>query len=135
MTSPKRILILGGGFGGLHVVRHLERHLRRSEADVTLVDRSNYSLFVQTVSCSCDIRTTMGPCRKFVDRRGELAALDDFLRARRVITLQYRRCPGHDDDDGATQAEADDEGAEVAAAQLQLSTGSVGSRARLCPGS
>ncbi len=40
-----RILILGGGFGGLHLVRHLERRLRRGEAEVTLVDRSNYSLF------------------------------------------------------------------------------------------
>ncbi|MGH2377969.1 MAG: NAD(P)/FAD-dependent oxidoreductase [Candidatus Limnocylindria bacterium] len=45
MASPKRILILGGGFAGLHLVRHLERRLRRGEADVTLVDRSNYSLF------------------------------------------------------------------------------------------
>jgi NADH dehydrogenase len=41
----KRVLILGGGFGGLHLVRHLERWLRRGEAEVTLVDRSNYSLF------------------------------------------------------------------------------------------
>ncbi len=41
----RRILILGGGFGGLHLVRHLERHVRRGEAEVTLVDRSNYSLF------------------------------------------------------------------------------------------
>src|SRR6266542_997940 len=45
MGSARRILILGGGFGGLHLVRHLERELRRGEADVTLVDRSNYSLF------------------------------------------------------------------------------------------
>jgi NADH dehydrogenase len=43
--APKRILILGGGFGGLHLVRHLEKRLRRGEAEVTLVDRSNYSLF------------------------------------------------------------------------------------------
>lgn len=43
--ARKRVLILGGGFGGLHLVRHLERRLRREEAEVTLVDRSNYSLF------------------------------------------------------------------------------------------
>lgn len=43
--AKKRILILGGGFAGLHLVRHLERRLKRGEADVTLVDRSNYSLF------------------------------------------------------------------------------------------
>jgi NADH dehydrogenase len=41
----KRIVIVGGGFGGLHLVRHLERRLKRGEADVTLVDRSNFSLF------------------------------------------------------------------------------------------
>ncbi|HEV8229519.1 MAG TPA: NAD(P)/FAD-dependent oxidoreductase [Candidatus Limnocylindria bacterium] len=41
----KRIVIVGGGFGGLHLVRHLESQLRRGEAEVTLVDRSNYSLF------------------------------------------------------------------------------------------
>jgi len=41
----KRILILGGGFAGLHLVRHLERRLRPGEAEVTLIDRSNYSLF------------------------------------------------------------------------------------------
>jgi NADH dehydrogenase len=41
----KRVVIVGGGFGGLHLVRHLESRLRRGEAEVTLVDRSNYSLF------------------------------------------------------------------------------------------
>jgi NADH dehydrogenase len=41
----KRIVIVGGGFAGLHLVRHLERRLRRGEAQVTLIDRSNYSLF------------------------------------------------------------------------------------------
>lgn len=41
----KRIVIVGGGFGGLHLVRHLEKRLMRGEADVTLIDRSNFSLF------------------------------------------------------------------------------------------
>ncbi|MDP9252119.1 MAG: NAD(P)/FAD-dependent oxidoreductase [Chloroflexota bacterium] len=41
----KRIVIVGGGFGGLHLVRHLEKQLKRGEAEVTLVDRSNFSLF------------------------------------------------------------------------------------------
>jgi NADH dehydrogenase len=41
----KRIVIVGGGFGGLHLVRHLEKRLKRGEADVTLIDRSNFSLF------------------------------------------------------------------------------------------
>ena len=45
MHTRTRVVILGGGFGGLHLVRHLEGRLARGEADVTLVDRSNYSLF------------------------------------------------------------------------------------------
>lgn len=45
MTARRRIVIVGGGFGGLHLVRHLEKRLRRGEAEVTLIDRSNFSLF------------------------------------------------------------------------------------------
>lgn len=41
----KRVVIVGGGFGGLHLVRHLEKRLRRGEAQVMLLDRQNYSLF------------------------------------------------------------------------------------------
>jgi len=43
--TAKRVVIVGGGFGGLHLVRHLEKRLARGEAEVTLIDRSNYSLF------------------------------------------------------------------------------------------
>jgi NADH dehydrogenase len=39
-TRP-RVVVVGGGFGGLHLVRGL----RRAPVDVTLVDRQNYSLF------------------------------------------------------------------------------------------
>jgi NADH dehydrogenase len=44
-VSTHRIVIVGGGFGGLHLVRHLERHLRPGEAEITVVDRNNYHLF------------------------------------------------------------------------------------------
>jgi NADH dehydrogenase len=45
LSSPKQIVVLGGGFAGLHLVRRLERRLRPGEAAVTLVDRQNYHLF------------------------------------------------------------------------------------------
>jgi NADH dehydrogenase len=45
LSPAKRIVVLGGGFAGLHLVRRLERRLRREEASVTLVDRQNYHLF------------------------------------------------------------------------------------------
>src|SRR5919204_3709761 len=45
MRRKKQIVILGGGFAGLHLMRHLEKRLRHGEAEVTLVDRQNYHLF------------------------------------------------------------------------------------------
>jgi NADH dehydrogenase len=44
MTTRPRILILGGGFGGVYTALNLERKLRADEADITLVSRSNYFL-------------------------------------------------------------------------------------------
>ena len=41
----KRIVIVGGGFGGLHLVRRLERLVRPGEIELTLLDRNNYHLF------------------------------------------------------------------------------------------
>jgi NADH dehydrogenase len=41
----KRIVIVGGGFAGLHLVRRLESRLRSTEAEVSLIDRNNYHLF------------------------------------------------------------------------------------------
>lgn len=43
--ARRRILIVGGGFGGLHLIRRLEGRLRPDEAEVTLVDRQNFHLF------------------------------------------------------------------------------------------
>jgi NADH dehydrogenase len=41
----KRIVVVGGGFAGLHLVRHLEGRLREGEIDLVLVDRNNFHLF------------------------------------------------------------------------------------------
>lgn len=41
----KRVVVVGGGFAGLHLVRRLEHILRDGEVDLTLVDRNNYHLF------------------------------------------------------------------------------------------
>src|SRR5215213_7579791 len=46
-TSKHRIVILGGGFGGVFTARHLERRLRRHpNVEITLVSRDNY--FIMT---------------------------------------------------------------------------------------
>src|SRR6185312_6962560 len=41
MTSPHRVVVVGGGFGGLNVVRALAH----ADVDVTVVDRTNHHLF------------------------------------------------------------------------------------------
>jgi len=46
MTAARRILILGGGFGGIYAVLELEKVLaRRKDLEVTLVTRDNFFLF------------------------------------------------------------------------------------------
>jgi len=36
---------VGGGFAGLHLIRHLDRLVDRTEVELTLIDRNNYHLF------------------------------------------------------------------------------------------
>jgi NADH dehydrogenase len=53
LSPAKQIVVLGGGFAGLHLIRRLERRLRRGEASVTLVDRQNYHLFTPLLYQVC----------------------------------------------------------------------------------
>jgi NADH:quinone reductase (non-electrogenic) len=53
LSPAKQIVVLGGGFAGLHLVRRLERRLQRDEAAVTLVDRQNYHLFTPLLYQVC----------------------------------------------------------------------------------
>jgi NADH:ubiquinone reductase (H+-translocating) len=41
----KKIVILGGGFGGLYAYKGLYKHFKKDEIDVTIVSRTNYFLF------------------------------------------------------------------------------------------
>jgi len=66
-SRPARIVILGGGFGGVSVAQRLERRLRPDEADVTLVGRENFSLFTpmlpEVSSGALDVRHVVTPIR------------------------------------------------------------------------
>jgi len=44
-NARKRVVVIGGGFAGLHLIRRLERRLRGDAVQLTLVDRQNYHLF------------------------------------------------------------------------------------------
>jgi NADH dehydrogenase len=41
----KKVVVVGGGFAGLHLVRKLEQAMRPGEIELTLIDRNNYHLF------------------------------------------------------------------------------------------
>src|ERR687895_844741 len=63
-----RIVVLGGGFGGVANVRHLERLLRRrQDVEITLVNRENFfvltPLLFEACSGSLELRHCAQPIR------------------------------------------------------------------------
>ena len=94
-TDKTRILILGGGFAGLEAARYLERTAaKRSDVEVTLVSRENFSLFTpmlhEVVASDLEPADICNPLRKLLRRvtllNGEIETID--LIARRV-TISY----------------------------------------------
>jgi NADH:ubiquinone reductase (H+-translocating) len=91
-AERKRILILGGGFGGLYAALHLEKaQARDTEIDVTLVNRENFFLFTpmlhEVAASDLDLTHIVNPIRKLLRRvrffSGEVEAID--LASRRVV--------------------------------------------------
>src|SRR5271163_4698728 len=70
-TSKKRILILGGGFGGVYTARHLERLFKgRRDVEIVLVSRDNFLLMTpllfEVCSGTLDFRHCSFPVRSFL---------------------------------------------------------------------
>lgn len=95
--GPKvpRILILGGGFGGLYCALELERTLARSgRAEVTLVNRENFFLFTpllhEVAASDLDVTHIVNPIRKLLKRvkffSGDVEAID---LERRVVRVSH----------------------------------------------
>jgi NADH:ubiquinone reductase (H+-translocating) len=100
LILPKRIVVLGGGFGGLQAVMELERRVGK-HAEVVLVSEQNFLLFTpllpQIASSNIDprhivqtIRDIRGR-RRFAFRRDTVTAIDPAARRVRLIseTLDY----------------------------------------------
>jgi NADH dehydrogenase len=65
----KRILVLGGGFGGIYTAMALEKSLRRDEdVEIALINRENYMVFqpmlAEIISGSIEILHTIAPIRR-----------------------------------------------------------------------
>ncbi len=67
----KKILILGGGFGGIYTAHYLLRELRKEEARVTLINESNYFLFVpmlhEVATGNIRVHNIVEPIRQILD--------------------------------------------------------------------
>ena len=73
MASKHRILILGGGFGGVYAALELERILaRHDDVEVTLVTRDNFFLFTpmlhEVAASDLELTTIVNPLRKLLRR-------------------------------------------------------------------
>src|SRR5215475_10632551 len=67
----KRILILGGGFGGVYTARHLERLCKgRSDVEIVLVSRDNFLLMTpllfEVLSGTLELRHCSFPIRAYL---------------------------------------------------------------------
>jgi NADH:ubiquinone reductase (H+-translocating) len=90
-ASKRRVVVVGGGFAGLQVVRGL----RGADVDVTLVDRENYSLFqplvYQVATGALSPAEIAAPLRGVVKRQRNarvlLAEVTDVDLDRREVTL------------------------------------------------
>ena len=91
----RRVVVVGGGFGGLTVAREL----RRADADVTLVDRTNHHLFQPLLyqvaagglsegDCASAIR---GHLRKHPNASVLMAEVTDLDVERRRVILDRGR--------------------------------------------
>lgn len=91
-THPQRILILGGGFGGLYAALELERTIAGdADVDITLINKENYILFTpmlhEVAASDLDITHIVNPIRKLLKKvrffHGEVEAID--LERKRVV--------------------------------------------------
>jgi NADH:ubiquinone reductase (H+-translocating) len=92
-ASKTRIVILGGGFGGVYTARHLEKlHQGRRDVEIILVSRNNFLLMTpllfEVCSGTLDLRHCSFPIRAFLrTARFVEATVQGVDLERRVVHL------------------------------------------------
>ena len=97
MASQKktRILILGGGFAGLHAAIHLDDTLARDpDVEITLVNRDNFFLFTpmlhEVAASDLDVTNIVNPVRKLLRRINFFAGeVESINLDRKVVTVSH----------------------------------------------
>jgi NADH dehydrogenase len=90
--KKNRVLILGGGFGGIYAALEFERR-READFDVTLVSHDNFFLFTpmlhEVAAGDLDLTHIVNPIRKMLRHvrffEGEVLSVDIFRRQVTVI--------------------------------------------------
>jgi len=87
-----RIVVLGGGFGGVTTVRHLDRRLRhRADVEITLISRENFfvltPLLFEACSGNLELRHCAQPIRAVLRRARFIeASVQSVDVERRLVT-------------------------------------------------
>ena len=74
MGGPQRVVVIGGGFGGLDVCKALRRAQRKGLVQLTLVDKENFfqfnPLLPEVATGAVETRHIVYPLRAFCGPRG-----------------------------------------------------------------
>jgi NADH dehydrogenase len=95
-TTTKRILIIGGGYVGLYTALRLERQLAPGEAEITVVDPENFTVYrpllAEVASGTVEPRHAVIPLRAALRRTrvlaGRLTALDAPAKAATIAPYE-----------------------------------------------
>lgn len=91
------VVILGGGYGGVHAALELQRAARRGEIELTLISRDNFFLFqpmlAEVISGSIGPFNVVSPVRRLVPyARVHQAEIESVDTVNRTVAIRY---PGH----------------------------------------
>jgi NADH:ubiquinone reductase (H+-translocating) len=96
MSAPIRVVILGGGFGGVTVAQQLEKLLPKLErpVEVTLISQSNYLLFVpmlpSAAAASVGLTNILSPLRELLKRtRIRVETIESVDLAAKTVTTTH----------------------------------------------
>ena len=91
--SVKKILILGGGFGGITALREIEKKFQKESVEITIVSDKNFFLFTpmlpQVASGLLHPRCVATPIRYFCKKAKFLqATIDSIDLDQQLVTIQ-----------------------------------------------
>src|ERR1700737_401734 len=95
LPTKTRVLVLGGGFGGLYAALHLDKTIARDpDIEGTLVSRENFVLFTpmlpEVAAGDLDLTDIVSPLRQMLKHTNVLIAdVESIDHFERRVTLAY----------------------------------------------